>query len=306
MRIHWKNNLDVDTLESKGSWATLKELQLVLPYYLPRCKVIVENCKTCTSLVCPSDLTFATWFIATFLFLKIKATRPMTYQYLTVEMFEHAKTSGGHIDQKLFKTTGPYGFDSIILDNISMKVIGNHIEFVRPLLQPTCGFILVNRNGTQFRKLTDLLSKLVYDAIGKYMHPTCYRQIVETESSAILDLDEQQWISEVQKHSSKVSKTNYQKKRSRDIAVNGQSCLKKLRGAEGEHVEKSLQMILDKDTNPSSHLKGATDKETSVHVDEIPRANCKAVQKSSDSVKIRKPLLFTSEEDGYIKRGIEK
>ena len=55
MRINWKNDLDVDTLESKGSWATLKELQsvlprhykniLVLPYHLPRYNVIVENCK---------------------------------------------------------------------------------------------------------------------------------------------------------------------------------------------------------------------------------------------------------------------
>ena len=306
MRIHWKNDLDVDTLESKGSWATLKELQLVLPYHVPRYKVIVENCKTCASLVSPSDLTFATRFIATFLFLKIKATRPMTYQYLTVEMFEHAKTTGGYIDQKLFKTTGTYGFDSIILDNISMKVIGNYIEFVRPLLQPACGFILVNRNGTQFGKLTDLLSKLVYDAIGKYIHPTRYRQIIETESSAILDLDEQQWVSEDQKHSSKVAKTHYQKKHSRDITVKGQFCLKKLRCAEGEHVEKSLQTILGENTNPSSHLTGATDEETSIHVDEIPRANCKADQKSCDSFKIRKPLVFTPEEDEYIKSCIEK
>ena len=38
--------------------------------------------------------------------------------------------TGGYIDQKLFKTTGAYGFDSIILNNISMKVIGNYIEFV--------------------------------------------------------------------------------------------------------------------------------------------------------------------------------
>ena len=114
-----------------------------------------------------------------------------------------------------------YGFDSIVLDNISMKVIGNYIEFVRPLLQPNCGFILVNRNGTQFGKLTDLLSKLVYDAIGKYIHPTRYRQIVQTESTAILRLDEQQWVSEDQKHSPKIENTHYQKKRSRDIAVKG-------------------------------------------------------------------------------------
>ena len=149
-----------------------------------------------------------------------------------------------------------------------------------------------------------MLSKLAYDAIGKYINPTCYRQIVETESSSILYLDEQQWISEDQKHSSKVAKTHYQKKHSEGIAVKGQSCLKKLYSAEGEHVEKSLQMILGEGTNPSSHLIGATKKDASIHVDEIPRANCKADQKSSDSVKIRKPFVFTPEEDEYIKRGI--
>ena len=61
-----KNDLDVDTLESKGSWATLNKLQSVLPYHLPRYKVIVENCKTCASLVSPSDLTFATRFCSNF------------------------------------------------------------------------------------------------------------------------------------------------------------------------------------------------------------------------------------------------
>ena len=74
-----------------------------------------------------------------------------------------------------------------------MKVIGNYIEFVQPVLQPSCGFILLNINGTQFGKLTDLLCKLVHDAIGKYIHQTRYCRIVETESSAILDLDEQHW-----------------------------------------------------------------------------------------------------------------
>ena len=179
--MHGKRN--ANPLEKQfGCWYfRVKELQSVLPYRLPRYKVIVENCKTCASLVSPSNLTFATGFILTFLFFRIKATRPMTYQYLTVEIFEHAKTTGGYIDQKLFKTTGTYGFDSIVLANISMKVIGNYIEFVRPLLQPSCGFILVNRNGIQFGKLTDLLSKLVYDAIGKYIHQTRYRQIVVSE-----------------------------------------------------------------------------------------------------------------------------
>ena len=93
---------------------------------------------------------------------------------------------------------------------------------------------------------------------------------------------------------------------SQDIAVIGQSCLKKLRGAEGEHAKKSLRTILGEDTNPLSHLTGATDKETSIHIDEILRASCKTDQKSRDLVKIRRPLIFTPEKDEYIKRGIEK
>ena len=134
MPFHWKNDLDFETLESKGSWATLKEFQSVLPYHLPHYKVIVENCKTCASLVSSSELTFAPRFIATLLFLRIKAKRPMTYPYLTVEMFEHVKTTCSYIDQKLFKTTATYGFDLIVLYDISRKVTGNYIEFVRPLL----------------------------------------------------------------------------------------------------------------------------------------------------------------------------
>ena len=60
-------------------------------------------------------------------------------------------------------------------------------------------------------KLTDSLSKLVYDAAGKNIHPTCYRQIFETESSAILGLDEQQWISEGQKTQFQGCKDHLQK-----------------------------------------------------------------------------------------------
>ena len=49
----------------------------------------------------------------------------------------------------------------------------------------------------------------------------------------------------------------------------------KLHGVEGEHAEKSLRKILGKDNNPLNHLILATDKETSIHADEVLRAKCK-------------------------------
>ena len=42
----------------------------------------------------------------------------MTYQYLTVDMFDNAKSNNGFIDQKKFKTATTYGFDSLTLEKI--------------------------------------------------------------------------------------------------------------------------------------------------------------------------------------------
>ena len=107
----------------------------------------------------------------------------MTYQYLTVDMVRTAKENGGFIDQKKFKTSSKYGFVSLILTDASMQVLDSYINFVRPLLKPQCKFVLVTKNRGQHDKLGDVMSKLVLDAFGKYIHPTRYRQIVETIAS---------------------------------------------------------------------------------------------------------------------------
>ena len=106
----------------------------------------------------------------------------MTYQYLTVEMVYKVKTNGGFIDQKMFKMVGKLGFDSLYLAETSMQLLDGYINHNRPLLRPTCDFVLVTRNGEQHNKLGELMSKLLFDATGKYVHSTRYRQIVETAS----------------------------------------------------------------------------------------------------------------------------
>ena len=71
----------------------------------------------------------------------------MSYQYLTMEMVNKAKTNGGFVDQKMFKTAGKYGFDSLYLTKTSMQVLDGYINHIRPLLRPTCDFVLATRNG---------------------------------------------------------------------------------------------------------------------------------------------------------------
>lgn len=128
MRANWTNDLDIETLESRRCWASLSEVQSVVPFHEKRYEAVLENCLTCPSSVKPGDLTFATRFIAAYFFLKVKGCRPMTYQHLTLKMFQNAADNEG-IDQKIFKTAKKYGFDSVFLDNESIRVIQQYITY---------------------------------------------------------------------------------------------------------------------------------------------------------------------------------
>ena len=230
MRVQWIKNHDVDSLEGKGNRASTEERQTVKPFHKEYFEDLLNRCKKSPSSILSSELTFATHYLAVFLFMEVKGTRPLTYQYLTVDMCEKAKSNGAFVDQTKFKTTKTYGFDSFILDDKSTALIDKYVRhIIRPLLNPLCDFLLVNRNGSQFPKLTDLMGKLVYDAIGKYIYNTRYRQIIETASSHKLSPNEQLWLSEDQKHSSTVARVHYKTLRSRSIARKGQESMRKLR-----------------------------------------------------------------------------
>ena len=226
----------------------------------------------------------------------------MTYQYLTVDMVKTAKENGGFIDQKKFKTAEKYGFDSLILTETSMHVLDSYITLVRPLLKPQCDFVLVTRNGGQHSKLGDVMSKLVFDAIGKYVHPTRYRQIVETQSVNVLTATEQRILSEDQKHSSAVAKVHYQKQRSREVAVKAHECLQKLQGSRGSEVDNDVNARFGDWT---SSLDDSSEKVAESNVCPTERDSPRKTQSRAQR-KVRRVLKFTSEEDQFLREGIRK
>jgi len=231
MRSQWNVLLSVEYLSSINCWATLDDLQSVIPFHGDRFAEIILNSSTESAIVSPHDLSFCTSFIATVLFLMVKASRPMTFQYLTVEMFTNID-SNGFIDQTLFKTKDRYGFDSLIFSQEVIDMVYGYIKCIRPRLNPNCHFLLVTKNGTQLTRLGDIFGRMVYQAIGKYIHPTRYRQIVETESAEKLSTEEQTFLSEDQKHTSTVAQVHYKKLHSRTIAQKGKQAMDKLRNEE--------------------------------------------------------------------------
>ena len=53
--MQWNKELDTETLESKGRWATLKKLQQVIPFHLSHYKLILEKCKANGLSATPSE-----------------------------------------------------------------------------------------------------------------------------------------------------------------------------------------------------------------------------------------------------------
>ena len=163
-------------------------------------------------------MSFSTAFIVSLLFLRVKGTRPMTYRFITVPMINSLGENGGTIDQTEFKTNETYAFDSLIIKKDTLTLIKSYLNVVRPKLKPSCQYLLVCRNGNQIVNLGDMFGRLVYQAIGKYINPTRYRQIIETESSERLSAEEQAIVTLDQKHTSNVAKVHYQKRRSQEVA----------------------------------------------------------------------------------------
>ena len=135
----------------------------------------------------------------------------MTFQFLSLSMIEKAKTIGGFIDQREFKTSDKYLFDTLIMTDEMFAVLDVYVDHVRPLLNPQCDYLLISSTGNQYQSLTTAMTMLVHEAIGKYIHPTRYRQIVETTSAERLTREEQGVISEDQKHSFNFCKSILQK-----------------------------------------------------------------------------------------------
>ena len=238
-------NFDLETLISKNSWATVEEMEEVIPFHLPRFKDVITKCKETSSCqVSISDLTFATRFVASFLFLNVKCTRPMTFQRLTLQMMEKAKSENGYVDQKEFKTADTYMFDTLIFSADALTLVSLYVQHVRPLLNPICDYVLINNNGKMCANLCNAMTIIVFEAIGKYINPTRYRQIIETASSDKLTIEEQSIISKDQKHNSHVAEVYYKKQVSRDIATKGKACMEKLLGEQRGVTNSALANVI--------------------------------------------------------------
>ena len=217
----------------------------------------------------------------------------MIYQYLTVDMFLSIGESG-IIDQTMFKTQEKYGFDSLVFDKEVVDIVQGYLLCIRKRLSPQCNYLLISRNGKQLTKLSDIFGRMVYVAIGKYINPTRLRQIIETESAERLDHNNQQIISEDQKHTSRVAKVFYKKQKSQEVAVKAKNCMKILYDTANCPPESSIEKNKVTDNNVTdSAVAEATASETTSN---------EKIHEGKRNPKIP----FSRHEDDFIRIGIKK
>lgn len=299
MRAEWNILLSVDYLEKINCWASLEDLQQVIPFHGDKFAQILLNSSDKTVFIPPHDLSFCTAYIIAVLFLMVKASRPMTYQFLTVTMIESIGDEG-IVDQTAFKTKEKYGFDSLIFSKDVVHILRGYITCIRPRLNPACDYLLISRNGTQLCRLSDVFGRLVFQAIGKYINPTRYRQIIETESAERLSVDEQNALSEDQKHTSLVAKVHYQKMNSRIVAEKGRQSMDKLRDP---------SISLNAIRNVNEVTTSATDfvvENRTLHGEIKNSENNSVLLVGNNGEKRQKKASFSSIEDKFLLDGIKK
>ena len=235
--VEYSRNLNLEALIAEESWATLEDMEKVIPHHSPKYQELFRKAGSNNQLAV-SELAFATRFLITFLLLRVKCTRPMSLQYLTVDMITLANKNGGFVDQTQFKTTDQYGFDSLMFSEDALDVVNTYIKVIRPLCKPKCEYVILTTAGTQYTAFCNALSLLTLEAIGKHITPTRYRAIVESESVERLPKDKQLIISHDQKHTNVVARKHYQKKLSREVAEEGAAAMRELVGTERDkHTE---------------------------------------------------------------------
>ena len=171
MKSDWREVLSVDYLNSINCSAKFEELQKVIPYHSEKYKQIILVASLPFSSIAAHDLSFSTPFIVAALFFTVKASRPMAYQFLIVQMVE-STGENGIINQTIFETKEKYGFDSLIFSNDVLTLIKNYINFIRPRLNPCCDYALICQNGKQISKLSNIFGRINFLAIGKHINST--------------------------------------------------------------------------------------------------------------------------------------
>ena len=241
--VEYTRDLTLEKLIARDSWATLEDMEKVIPYHSPKYQYLLRKCQQKGNNSNPltvSEIACATRFIITFLFLRVKCTRPMSLQFLTTTMVDLATKNDGFIDQTEFKTKDGFIFDSLKFTTDALEVIKSFITNIRPLCAPKCEYVILTSKGTQYTAFGNAMSLLVHQAIGKHITPTRYRQIVESESVTRLSPSKQKIINKDQKHSSYVAKRCYQKKLSREIAEEGHGAMTELVGEDRDIHTKTL------------------------------------------------------------------
>ena len=143
------------------------------------------------------------------------------------------------------------------------------------------------------------MSKLVFDAIGKYIHPTRYRQIVETQSLNQLTSKSKGFCRKIGNTAQPLPSLS--KAEVARSCYDGPRVSTKLQGAKGSEVDKEVHTGFGCSTSSSSPSFETAERTIMPPKKVVSSTTPLYLQQSH-----RRILKFTADEDKFLKEGIDK
>lgn len=140
--------------------------------------------------------------------------RPSAIESLTVQDGYELLRNGSCLSSQ-FKTMETYGYQPILVDGLSKKLLSLYLKFVRPAIRVSCPIIhepadallWINIHGEPVKKIGNIVNQFFRSELNMQLPPTRIRSLVETEAhnlnvQGVISNDERRAIMNVNGHSS--------------------------------------------------------------------------------------------------------
>ena len=224
--------LSQEALLDRGEWCSLPEIVSAFRINEPRFSRCIDAARRAKKMGYESK-RFCLQMAAASCYVLCSPARAGFWTAVALQTFMDACASPGKVlTSQKFKTSGTYGYQSVIITKPLEDMMCAYAEHVRPYCGkdgPLSDSLLVGiRSGKALSGTADILKQFFQHALGVKLHSTRLRQILHTGAVNQFNAKEVAAFERGDTHTSAVARQHYLKKSASAVAVTAGSLQRRL------------------------------------------------------------------------------
>ena len=224
--------LSQEALSERGEWCSLTEIVSAFRLNQPRFTRCIDAARRTKSMDYESK-RFCLQITAAACYVLCSPARAGFWTGITLQTFLDACASPGRVlTSQKFKTSGTYGYQSVIITKPLEDMMLGYTEHVRPYCGthgPVSNTLLVGvRSGKALSGTAGILKQFFQHALGVNLHSTRLRQILHTGAVNEFDAKEVAVFERGDTHSGAVARQHYLKESASTVAFSAGSLQRRL------------------------------------------------------------------------------